>query len=114
MELFYNLHFYIFFKIFDILWSFISISIGFNPPSILKFCCALIIIESVGSCIFFFSSQVLLSKNYELALVFTSEPFTCANCNFKFDFNEFFSIKNFKKLSKDNNFKFKMLVFPKK
>ena len=82
-----------------ILSSFISTSIGYNPPLISKFCCALTIIVSFGSYIFLFlfSPSLVIEKWWILLpLVFTSDPLICASWNCKLDFNEFFSIKNFK------------------
>ena len=106
-----------FFNILVFLSSFISIYMEFSPPTISKSCCALIIIVSIGSDIPFFllfPSFVIEKWWILLSDVFTSDPSICASCNLKFDFKDFFSMRNFKKLFEFNNFRFEMLVFPEK
>ena len=90
-----------FFKMFITVSSFISIWIGFKPPTTSKFCCALIITDSIGADIipfFLFPSFVIEKWWTFLSLVFTSEPCICFSWNVKSVLQVFFSMKNFKKL----------------
>ena len=107
-----------FFKMLIIVSSFISIWIGFNPPTTSKSCCALII-----ACFCWFRHKSFLSFSevcyWKMINIFITgfyfwTVYMCFSCKFKFVLKDFFSIKNFKRSFVDNNVKFLTAVFPEK
>ena len=81
--------------------SCISNWIGFKPPATSKFCCALIIADSIGSDLIpFFLFQVLLLRNGELFITsFYFWTSICFSWNVKFVLRVFFFKLSFLKLS---------------
>ena len=90
---------------------------GFKPPATSKFCCAQIIIVSMGCDMFsflFLPSQVIEKLCILLSFILGFFPLIFFKLKFQVFFSDFLSIKNFKKWLASSNFISFSAVLPEK